>query len=110
VSRDKGRNWRDVQAVAPEAGKFQFQAPSDGEYWFSVRTLDNRNKLHPEGPVEAGLQVIVDTTRPTLQLGLRSPAPGKVSLSWSASAPPTNTSTWRNCGWSTWHREPATGR
>jgi hypothetical protein len=85
VSRDKGRNWRDVQAVAPEAGKFQFQAPSDGEYWFSVRTLDNRNKLHPEGPVEAGLQVIVDTTRPTLQLGLRSPAPGKVSLSWSAS-------------------------
>ncbi|MGQ0637275.1 MAG: hypothetical protein ACT4QC_21920 [Planctomycetaceae bacterium] len=84
VSRDRGRNWQQVQSVSPDAGKFQFQAQSDGEYWFYVRTLDDRNRLHPEGRPEAGLQVIVDTTQPTLQLSLRSPAPGKVFLSWVA--------------------------
>src|SRR5262245_4270331 len=49
VSRDRGRNWQQVQAVAPDAGKFNFQAPADGEYWFIVRTLDGKNHLHPDG-------------------------------------------------------------
>src|SRR5213075_1989314 len=59
VSRDRGANWQQVQSVAPEAAKFNFQAPSDGEYWFFVRTLDGKNKQHPEGTAtDPGLQVI----------------------------------------------------
>lgn len=86
VSRDHGRGWQQVQSVAPDAGKFNFQAPSDGEYWFIVRTLDSKNHLHPDATVnDPGLQVIVDTTLPKLELELRQPAPGKVQLLWTAS-------------------------
>lgn len=88
VSRDQGRNWQQVQAVTPQAGKFNFQATADGEYWFIVRTLDSRNALHPDASNnEPGLQVIVDTTPPRLQLDLRQTTPGKVQLSWIASDP-----------------------
>src|SRR5262249_42081556 len=72
--------------VAPDAGKFNFEAPADGEFWFIVRTLDAKNRLHPDGNVtDPGLQVIVDTTAPRLELELRQPGPGKVQLLWSAS-------------------------
>ncbi len=86
VSRDRGRTWQQTQAVTPDAGKFNFQAPSDGEYWFIVRTLDAKNHLHPDGNItDPGLMVIVDTTPPRLELNLLQPSPGKVELRWSAS-------------------------
>jgi hypothetical protein len=85
VSRDRGQTWQQVQSVAPEAGKFNFQAPVDGEYWFIVRTLDARNRLHPDATnTEPGLQVVVDTAAPRLQLELRQTVPGKVQLTWNA--------------------------
>jgi hypothetical protein len=86
TSRDRGRNWNQVQAVSPDAGKFNFEAHADGEYWFIVRTLDAKNHLHPDGNVtDPGLQVIVDTAPPKFELRLLQPAPGKVQLLWSAS-------------------------
>lgn len=86
ASRDRGRTWNVVQAVSPNAGKFQFQAPQDGEYWFIVRTLDAQNRLHPDGRVEEpGLQVVVDSLPPKLSLELKQQAPGRVLLTWSAS-------------------------
>jgi hypothetical protein len=86
ASRDRGRNWSQVQAVSPDAGKFNFEARADGEYWFIVRTVDAKNHLHPDGNVtDPGLQVIVDSTPPRFSIELRQPAPGKVQLSWSAS-------------------------
>jgi hypothetical protein len=86
VSRDRGKNWRRVQSVSPNAGKFTFEASGDGEYWFIVRTVDQRNHEHPEATSsEPGLQVIVDTTPPKLQLQLKPSGAGKVELSWNAS-------------------------
>ena len=85
VSRDRGATWKQVQAVAPDAGKFHFQSAGDGEYWFIVRTLDSKNHLHPEGNVaDPGLKVIVDTVPPRLELDLSQPTPGKVQLAWTA--------------------------
>lgn len=85
LSRDRGLSWQQVQSVPPDAGKFNFQAPNDGEYWFVVRTLDSRNRLQPEGStMEPGLQVIVDTALPSLRLDLKQSAPGKVQLAWTA--------------------------
>lgn len=85
VSTDLGVRWQQAQAVAPQPGKFNFQAPRDGEYWFCVRTLDARNQLHPaDEAIHPGLQVIVDTTPPQLALSLRQVAPGRVLLSWNA--------------------------
>ena len=86
LSRNGGLDWQHVQTVAPEASRFDFKAPTDGEFWFAVRTLDGRNQLHPDANVvEPGLIVIVDRQAPDLQLLLQQFEAGKVSLSWSAS-------------------------
>ena len=85
MSTDRGGRWELIQSVPPETGRFNFQAVRDGEYWFSVRTLDGQGRLHPsDEAVEPGLQVIVDTAKPRLSLILRETTPGRVQLAWSA--------------------------
>ncbi|QDU09177.1 hypothetical protein [Gimesia aquarii] len=85
VSTDRGVTWNHMKSVAPTARKFPFEANQDGEYWFSVRTLDSNNQLHPSGRVfEPGLRVVIDTTPPQLDLDLRQVSPGKVQLVWNA--------------------------
>lgn len=86
LSRNGGLEWQHVQTVAPEAGRFDFKAQVDGEYWFAVRTVDGSNQLHPDANVvEPGLVVVVDRTAPDLQLLLQPAEAGKVQLSWSVS-------------------------
>lgn len=86
VSRDHGLTWQAYQEVAPDAGKFSFDAQADGEYWFIVRTLDAKRNIHPAGRLtDPDLKVIVDTTLPRLDLELRQTAPGKVQLNWTCS-------------------------
>tara|TARA_R110001592_G_scaffold361962_1_gene674322 strand:- start:129113 stop:130759 length:1647 start_codon:yes stop_codon:yes gene_type:complete len=85
VSTDRGVTWNHQQSVPPSTRKFPFKATQDGEYWFSVRTLDAQNQLHPSGRVfEPGLRVVIDTTPPKLDLDLRQISPGKVQLIWNA--------------------------
>ncbi len=85
VSSDYGAHWEQVQSVSVEKGYFEFEAPSDGEYWFAVRTVDAANRLYPEGSqIEPGLKVVVDTTAPTLNLELTQIDPGQVRLVWQA--------------------------
>ncbi len=87
VSTDRGQTWNREQSVEPSAGKFSFEAPGNGEYWFAVRTLDRNNKLFPDGPPEVGLRVIVDSEAPQLDLRLESLGRERVSLAWDASDP-----------------------
>lgn len=83
VSRDRGVNWELGQVIAPETGRFEFQAVGDGEYWFAVKTLDAAGQLHPPGRTfEPGLMVTVDTRQPALDLALESLGGGKVQLRW----------------------------
>ena len=85
VSADRGLTWELAQTLTPEGGKFEYQAPSDGEFWFSVKTVDGRNQLHPPaGQYETGLIVVVDSTQPLLDISLKQISPGKVQLSWQA--------------------------
>ena len=86
LSRNGGLEWQHAQTVAPDAGRFDFKAAVDGEYWFAVRTVDGANLLHPDANVvEPGLVVIVDRAAPDLQLLLQPGEAGKVQLSWSVS-------------------------
>ncbi len=88
VSTDSGSRWVRTQTVSPDVQYFDFEAPGDGQYWFAVRTLDARNRLHPSGDtLEPGLKVVVDTVAPKLRVRLDSPAPGQVQLEWSAEDP-----------------------
>ncbi len=85
VSADRGLTWELAQTLAPDGGKFEYQAANDGEFWFSVKTVDGRNQLHPPaGQYETGLIVVVDTAQPLLDISLKQIAPGKVQLSWQA--------------------------
>lgn len=84
VSTDQGRRWQHAQSVSPAEGRFTFEAPGEGHFTFAVRTVDAQNQFHPAGPLQGGLQVVVDQTPPTLQLQLRESAPGEVELTWSA--------------------------
>lgn len=85
VSPDGGRRWQFVQSIAPQEGRFEFQAPGDGEYWFSVKTLDARGRLHPEGTAhQPGLVVQVDSLEPRLDLVLSATGDNRVELSWTA--------------------------
>ena len=85
VSSDRGLTWSWSQTLAPDGGKFEYEAPGDGEYWFAVKTLDGRNQLHPQvGSYETGLIVVVDTAQPLLDVKLEQVGPGKVQLSWQA--------------------------
>lgn len=86
VSQNRGVNWEQAQTITPQEGRFEFQAPSDGEYWFAVRTVDGFGQVHPSGQaMDAGLIVVVDTLPPSLAINLDQPANGKVELTWSAS-------------------------
>ena len=85
ISTNQGASWQLSQSVPPQPGKFPFQAPQDGEYWFAVRTLDSKGKLHPaDDKVQPGLQVIVDTQIPRLEINLGSRGPGRALLKWTA--------------------------
>ncbi len=88
VSRNRGGTWEMAQSIPARAGKFEFQAPADGEFWFVVKTIDGQGRAHPPGPqYDPGLMVVVDTQPPRFELKLESSTAGKVQLGWQANDP-----------------------
>jgi beta-lactamase regulating signal transducer with metallopeptidase domain len=63
VSRDQGKNWRRAALGRPDIQGFDFTAPEDGLYWFSVTVVDGTEHA-VEDPlrIEPSLKVLVDTT------------------------------------------------
>src|SRR5690242_5433013 len=47
VSVDRGANWKPHGKVQPSQKEFAFDASSDGEYWFSIRTIDSQGRSYP---------------------------------------------------------------
>lgn len=68
ASTDQGKTWKLQARVPPQAAQFAVRVPSDGEYWFLVRTLDRGGRLRPDRPTAPELRVIVDTTPPLMKL------------------------------------------
>src|SRR5690606_17794912 len=64
---------------------FTYDAPGDGEYWFSVRTKTSSGLTYPAGPHQAGLKVLVDTEKPEFKLDLTEVEPGRIELDWEIS-------------------------
>ncbi|QDT37972.1 hypothetical protein [Stratiformator vulcanicus] len=83
VSTDRGLKWKMAQSVAPATARFLYEADGDGEYWFSVRTIDRAGGMHPATrQLTAGLKVVVDTVQPQLDVKIRRVRPDQVRLSW----------------------------
>ncbi|MCA8996639.1 MAG: hypothetical protein KDA80_06635 [Planctomycetaceae bacterium] len=83
VSTDHGETWALAESVPPAKARFSFQAPNDGEYWFSVKSLVSNNLEYPAGPHAPGLKVHVDSIPPEMVLDLSEESPETLSLSWS---------------------------
>lgn len=82
ISSDQGTRWQAQEAVSPDQAKFPFEAPDDGEYWFSVKTRTAGGLEYPAGPHQPGLRVIVDSAPPEIHLSVSEVEPGRVRLSW----------------------------
>ncbi len=84
VSTDQGRTWTNISTAAPSDGRFTYEASRNGEYWFSVRTIDQQGQPHPSGKLQAGLKVVVDDIPPLFEVRIRETTPRKVQLTWQA--------------------------
>jgi hypothetical protein len=62
--------WTRHEAVPPSATRFSHKVGQDGEYWFSLVTVDKQGRMTPSdvGSEPPGLRVVVDTQPPTLQV------------------------------------------
>lgn len=82
TSRDRGVTWQHETSVAPTTKHFLFRAPSDGEYWFAVRTRDRAGSFRPPLVNAPGLRVIVDTQAPTLSIEAQRGQAGQIIAKW----------------------------
>lgn len=81
ISRDGGTSWQKISDGRPDLKAFNYRAEGDGEYWFAIRTLDNRGQLWPAGPYQPELRVIVDTTIPRIdELHARPTPDGTIEI------------------------------
>ncbi len=85
ASTDRGRSWQKISEAQPSVRNFTYRAPGDGEYWFAIRTIDATGNAWPAGPMQAELQVVVDTQSPQIiRLDGVIDAAGQVTASWQA--------------------------
>jgi hypothetical protein len=83
VSRDRGRNWRLYDRADPAAEQFPFRAEGDGEYWFSLQTIEADGRATPGGTVmQPGLRLLIDTVEPQLEFHAAVGSGGEVTTSW----------------------------
>jgi hypothetical protein len=70
VKNGPGAPWTLKESVAPTTKEFVFRAPQDGEYWFTVTTVDKAGKMNPPdiGLEPPGLIVIVDRQAPEVDV------------------------------------------
>jgi hypothetical protein len=75
ASADRGATWHVTDRVdlrvqrVPYKGAFVFRAPTDGEYWFAIRTVDRLGQMKPDRTGGPELRVVVDTRPPPLDPG-----------------------------------------
>ncbi len=94
LSQDRGQTWNEISDAKPEVQFFNYHAPGDGEYWFSMRTVDATGRAWPDGPHQAELRVIVDTQNPTVTtFNAQLRADGTAIALWQASDANIDTTT-----------------
>jgi hypothetical protein len=84
VSDNYGKNYRAVAQAAPATGSFQFQAPQQGWYWFTVQAeyKDGRKVPQDASTVQPGLKIFVDTVPPVITLRQAAPRDGTLAIEW----------------------------
>lgn len=83
-SADQGKTWQHVAAVAPDKEAFQFFAPQDGLYWFSVCVVDQQGRKEPLDPAKAppAQKILVDTLKPAIRFLSAERRDNEAIVSW----------------------------
>lgn len=95
VSQSMGQRWAFYTAVPPKAKGFTYRTHHDGEYWFVVRTINQKGErlpssIGPDGrpvPTVPELAVVVDTVRPFLNLQVFPGQAGELLVRWQTHDP-----------------------
>lgn len=86
VSTDRGGSWRHYTSGPAPQGKefFTFTANSDGDHWFTVRTVDFEGRGDPPSltGVQPQLLVVVDTTPPQIDLRGSTVSAEEAGIEW----------------------------
>ena len=83
VSSDQGVSWQHHASARPEERQFLFRAPFDGEYWFSLRTMNSRGQAISGNSLQPGLRVLVDTKSPEIAIKVSRDKQGRAVLDWA---------------------------
>jgi hypothetical protein len=75
-------DWVQQETADPKVRFFNYRVNQDGEYWFSVATVDKNNKMTPAdlNKEPPGLRVVVDTVPPSLDLKAWTAPDGETCL------------------------------
>ena len=84
LSRDMGQTWSFHARQSTDKQEFPFQADSDGEYWFALKTLNRDRKLVPDGDPTPELRIVVDSEKPKLDFRVETDPAGRVVCRWRA--------------------------
>jgi hypothetical protein len=70
VREGPGGQWTKKEAVSPTQKEFVFRPPHDGEYWFTVVTVDKDGRKNPADLAQEapGLIVVVDRQPPDFEV------------------------------------------
>jgi len=84
VSRDQGQTYSQVAATTPDKDSFEFFAPADGVYWFSICVVDSNGNREPKDLYKSapGQKVLVDTMKPSVRLTSATRRGEDIVVSW----------------------------
>lgn len=85
VSTDGGGTWEEHRRADEQATEFPFEAPTDGEFWFAVQTLNRNGERIPARVTQPELIVVVDTVPPQIEAQSSSDNAGRLVVDWRAS-------------------------
>src|SRR6185295_493358 len=70
--------------TTPDARGFEFRAERDGQYWFTVRTIEQDGKANPPAldRVRPQLKVFVDTQPQVVFVRASQPREGQIAVDW----------------------------
>lgn len=107
VSRDQGKTWHLGARNLSTEGPFNFRAPEDGTYWFSIQLVDKQGHTEPANlnRVKPMLRICVDTQGPTVGLKLTHNS-NPVPLSWEVTDPNLEENPVQRLEWSEHEKGP----
>jgi hypothetical protein len=82
VSRDLGVTWQPAGTVPPSARSCGFHAEVDGEYWFRIRSIDEREQIR--GGAGPDVRVLVNAAGPRLAARVWRGRDGEVLCRYAA--------------------------